>query len=139
MHTTVKVRPIAPREVKRHPMWALATYRTGTWAAILHRVTGLLILAYLYFHLIVLSADVWPGGSQSFNRVVGTVTSPAFILADLVLIMLVLYHALNGIRIMVFDLGYLIDHERALFWGLMALGAVVMAAVSVTLLPLARL
>jgi succinate dehydrogenase / fumarate reductase cytochrome b subunit len=139
VHTTVKVRPIAPGEVKRHPTWAFATYRTGTWAFLLHRVTGLVILAYLYFHLIVLSADIWPGGRAAFNRVVGAVTSPAFILADLVLILLVLYHALNGIRIMVFDLGYLIDRERALFWALMALGALLMAGASMALLPLARL
>lgn len=132
-----KVRPATG--LKRHPAQTLATYRTGTWAWMLHRATGLLILAYLYFHLIVLSSDVWFKGSADFNRVVGELTAPPFILADLALFALILYHALNGIRIMLFDLGYGIGHQREWFWGLMGVGALLMVAASVALLPLAHL
>lgn len=133
----IKVRPASG--LKRHPGQTLATYRTGTWAWMLHRVTGLLVLAYLYFHLIVLSSDVWMNGQADFNRVVGELTSPPFIVADLALFAVVLYHALNGIRIMLFDLGYGIRRQREWFWGLMALGALLMVAASVALLPLAHL
>lgn len=136
MRQQVTVRPI--RGTMRHPALAWSTYRTGTWAWLLHRVSGLLILAYLYFHLIVLSADVWPDGQHAFNRVVGEVTSPPFIFADLALFVVVLYHALNGIRIMLFDLGYATAHQKTVFWALMGLGAVLMVAASVALLPLAH-
>ncbi len=132
-----KVRPASG--LKRHPAQSLATYRTGTWAWVLHRVSGLLILAYLYFHLIVLSSDVWFKGSADFNRVVGELTAPPFLVADLLLFVVVLYHALNGIRIMLLDLGYGIRHQRQVFWGLMGVGALVMAAASVALLPRAHL
>ncbi len=137
MDQGIKVRPATG--LKRHPAQTLATYRTGTWAWMLHRVTGLLVLGYLYFHLIVLSSDVWMSGPADFNRVVGELTSPPFILADLALFVVVLYHALNGIRIMLFDLGYGIHRQREWFWGLMAVGALLMVAASAALLPLAHL
>ncbi len=132
----IKVRPA--KGLKRHPAQVLATYRTGTWAWMLHRISGLLILVYLYFQLIVLSSDVWLHGNADFSRVVRELTAPPFVLADLVLFVLILYHALNGIRIMLFDLGYGTGHQRQLFWGLMGVGAVVLAAVSAALLPLAH-
>lgn len=127
------------QHLSRHPGQALSSYRTGTWAWLLHRISGLLILAYLYFHLFILSSILWPGGARTFNRVVGQVTTPPFILADLALIAVVLYHALNGIRVMLFDLNLFIGQQRAVFWLLMAAGGMMMLWASSTLLPLAHL
>lgn len=127
------------RHISRHPGQALSSYRTGTWAWLLHRVSGLLILSYLYFHLFILSSILWPGGARTFNRVVGEVTTPPFILADLTLIAVVLYHALNGIRVILFDLNLFIAHQRAVFWVLMTAGGAIMLWASAALLPLAHL
>lgn len=116
-----------------------AIYRTGTWAWLLHRVTGLLILAYLYFHLIVLSSVVWPGGHRAFNRVVASLTTPPFIWADWALFALIFYHALNGVRLLVMDMGWMIDRHRRLFTMVMVVAAVLLAGAMTAMLPMAQL
>ncbi|MCY0899556.1 MAG: succinate dehydrogenase, cytochrome b556 subunit [Firmicutes bacterium] len=114
-------------------------YRTGVLAWWLHRLTGLLIVAYLYFHLIVLSSVVWPGGPRAFNRMVHDLTTPPFILADLALFAVILYHALNGIRIILMDLGWFIGAQRRLFWTVLAVGGAALLGSMVALLPYASL
>ena len=122
-----------PRQAKD----AISSYRTGSWAWLLHRITGLLILAYLYFHLIALSSAVWLGGMAAFNRTVASLTTPPFIFADLALFAVILYHALNGIRLMMFDVGWFINRQRVVFWIMMAIGAIILALSSAAMLPLA--
>lgn len=114
-----------------------ALYRTGTWAWLLHRVSGLLIVAYLYFHLIVLSSVVWPGGPQAFNRVVAALTSPPFIVADWALFTIIFFHALNGVRLLLVDAGWLIGAQRTVFWVAMAVGAALLGVSVTAMLPLA--
>jgi succinate dehydrogenase / fumarate reductase cytochrome b subunit len=116
-----------------------STYRTGSMAWLLHRLTGLLLVGYLYFHLIVLSSAVWPQGPIAFNRVVGLVTTPPFIVADLALFALIFYHALNGLRLMVLDLGWMMAHQQVLFWSSLILAALALALSAVWLIPYARL
>lgn len=102
-------------------------------------MTGLLILVYLYFHLIVLSSAVWPNGPRAFNRVVADLTTPPFILADWALFALIFFHALNGVRLLFFDLGWLVGVQQRVFWVVMAIGAAMLAAAMVAMLPLAHL
>lgn len=111
-------------------------YRTGAAAWLLHRLAGLLILAYLYFHLIVLSSVVWPGGPVAFDRVVRELTTPPFIVADLALFTIIFFHALNGVRLLLFDVGWFIGRQRPTFWVVMGIGAIALAASIATLAPL---
>lgn len=114
-------------------------YRTGTVAWLLHRISGILLIGYLYFHLMVLSSVIWPGGPRAFDRMVGDVTSPPFILADLALFAVIFYHALNGVRLLFLDLGWFIGRQRMLFWSLMVVGGAALAISIVWLIPFARL
>jgi succinate dehydrogenase / fumarate reductase cytochrome b subunit len=114
-------------------------YQTGAWAWWGHRLTGLVILAYLYFHLIALSSVIWPHGATAFNRVVKDLTQPPFILADLALFAVILYHAANGIRVLLIDLGIAVAWQKTLFAVAMALAAAVFVASAWLLLPLAQL
>lgn len=114
-------------------------YRTGTVAWLLHRLSGLLLLGYLYFHLIVLSSAVWPGGARAFDRMVHLVTSPPFIVADLALFAVIFYHALNGIRLLLLDLGWFMESQRTLLWVALGLGAGALALSAALLVPYAGL
>lgn len=116
-----------------------STYRTGTVAWLLHRISGILLLAYLYFHLVVLSSVVWPGGPQAFDRMVGLVSTPPFIVADLALFAVVFYHALNGIRLLFLDVGWFIGQQRTLFWAVMIVGGAALIFSIAMLAPYARL
>ena len=100
-----------------------------------HRISGLLILGYLYLHLVLLSAVLLPSGAKDFNAVARVVEQPAFIAADLVLFAIILVHALNGIRLIVADFGLLIQENRFAIWLSMAMGVIVLFIAIFTLLP----
>lgn len=106
---------------------------TGTLAYVLHRVTGLLLTLYLFLHIGAMSLARLQG--QGFEELMATFRQPAFLLIDWFVILGVLIHGLNGIRLVLFDLGLGLRHQRALFWGLMAVSGVVALIGLLLLLP----
>lgn len=95
----------------------------GMWAYWLHRLTGLALVGYLLLHIFVISSA--RGGAGSFDPLLKTLQSPLFVALDVGLLALVLIHGLNGIRIVLFDLGIGIQSQKQIFIGLMAIGAVI--------------
>ena len=94
----------------------------GVWAFWLHRLTGLAIAFYLLMHIIVISSVV--GGTANFDAAMKFLKAPAFILGEMVLIAAILIHGLNGIRIVLFDLGYGVKHQKEVFMVMMVLGVI---------------
>ncbi|MFH1483156.1 MAG: succinate dehydrogenase, cytochrome b556 subunit, partial [Chloroflexota bacterium] len=107
----------------RPALWP-ARYAVGAWAFSLHRIAGVTIATYGLAHIIVISFASWGGPFESIMRLF---QSPPFLLAELLLMAAILFHALNGFRIILFDLGIGIERQKGLFWGLMALGVVLFA------------
>ncbi len=104
----------------------------GAWAWMLHRISGVVIALYGVTHVVVISFTL--GGGQAFDRIMELFQNPVFLSLELLLLGAVLYHMLNGVRIILFDLGVGIRRQKPLFWGLMGLGAVVLAlAIAVTM------
>ena len=95
---------------------------TGTMAHLLHRVTGLLIVVYLFLHIGAMSYTYFDAGS-GFDDLMATFASTPFLIMDLVLFAGVMIHGLNGIRIMLFDMGYFSRRQKELFWVMMAIAA----------------
>jgi succinate dehydrogenase / fumarate reductase cytochrome b subunit len=98
----------------------------GTWAFALNRVTGLLLVLYLGVHLAVLS--LLARGPSAYDAFIALASHPLAILFDLGLAGVLLYHGLNGIRLILLGLGWGLRWQRELFWALMALGAVAWCA-----------
>ncbi len=103
--------------------WPL-NYRLGMWAWLLQRITGLALVVYLFMHIVVISSSVWSAHGGSFDQVLAYLQSPAFIALDLLLLAAVVFHSLNGVRILLFDLGIGVRVAKVYFWLLMALAAV---------------
>jgi len=103
----------------------------GGRALALHRVTGLLIVFYLYLHLGVLSMLLI--GSSAWSSFLSVVTAKSFLAFEVVLIAAVLFHGLNGIRVAFVGSGIAVSRERALFWAGTVIGtaAVIFAALHV--------
>jgi succinate dehydrogenase cytochrome b subunit len=97
----------------------------------LHRITGLVIVAYLYLHLGVLSMLLV--GRSSWSSFLSLVTAKSFLALEAVLIAAVLFHGLNGIRVALVGSGLLVSRERVLFWaaGAIATVAAILAALHV--------
>lgn len=70
-----------------------------TW--VLHRVTGVAIFAFLFAHVLDTSLVVVDEGL--YNGVIETYHSPVIRLLEMGLVVAVLYHGLNGLRITLID------------------------------------
>lgn len=79
------------------------TYRgqEGHWAWLLHRVSGLGILLFLLLH--ILDIFLVGVGEEAFTRFLFFYKAPFFKVLELALIFGVIYHAFNGVRIILVD------------------------------------
>ncbi len=73
----------------------------GQWSWVLHRITGLGVLLFLTLHVIDTSWSVFY--PQLYVEAIATYQTPIFTLGEFALVAAVVYHAFNGIRIVVFD------------------------------------
>ncbi len=84
-------------------IWQGITYRgrEGHYAWLLHRVGGLGIMAFLLLH--ILDIFLVGFGPEVFGKFLILYTWPPFKIAELGLIFGVVYHAFNGVRIIMVD------------------------------------
>ena len=76
---------------------------TGSWAWILHRITGIGLTLYILLHIVALTGLL--RGEAAFNEEMKLFSSPIFLFAEWFLGILVMFHAINGVRIVLVDLG----------------------------------
>src|SRR5574340_394269 len=75
--------------------------RAVMYAWLLHRVTGLGVLLFVFAHVIDTALICW--GPGAYNEAIGLYRSTGFRIGEIILFGAVLYHALNGIRITIID------------------------------------
>jgi succinate dehydrogenase / fumarate reductase cytochrome b subunit len=100
----------------------------------LQRVTGLGLVLYLFLHIGVISTAQL--GADTFDDVLAVLQTPFFVVLDLLLATAVLYHGLNGVRVILIDLGIGIGRQAELFWACLVLTALTMAVVTFFSFPL---
>jgi succinate dehydrogenase / fumarate reductase cytochrome b subunit len=105
----------------------------GSWAWLLHRLTGLALLFYLFLHMWVLSSV--RGGSGAFDARLAKVQTPLFHTLEIFLIAGVLIHGLNGLRVTVVDFLFVNKRQRAIFWLGTVLFVVLMIFIVASLVP----
>ena len=111
--------------------WGLERYLYA-----LHRVTGLGLVAYFLLHIVVTSSRAL--GLEAWQRAMGAVTGPLFTLGEYAVFVAFAFHAFNGIRLVLIELGFgvgrpiepvypyrtSVDVQRPLALGIMLLAAV---------------
>ncbi len=75
--------------------------REGHWSWILHRVTGVGVFVFLMVHIVDTAFIGW--GPELYNKIMALYRLPFFRVGEVVLAGMVLYHALNGVRIIIID------------------------------------
>ena len=108
--------------------------RAGWWAWFLQRLTGVALVGYLFLHILVISTV--QAGQDAFDSVLIVLQKPFFVVLDLFLIAAVVYHALNGVRILLFDLGIGLKRQAGLFWVCMVLTTILTLVAGYFSLPL---
>jgi succinate dehydrogenase / fumarate reductase cytochrome b subunit len=73
----------------------------GQWSWLLHRITGVAVILFLFAHVVDTAVVGW--GPDAYNRVISVYHNWVVKLLELGLVAAVLYHAINGVKIMVFD------------------------------------
>ena len=74
----------------------------GQWAWILHRASGLGIVLFLYMHIVsIFIASIGPGPYEWVHKTL-YISPPAKVM-EVFLLFGVLYHAANGMRIIIID------------------------------------
>ena len=75
--------------------------REGHWSWILHRMTGVGVFVFLMVHIVDTAFIGW--GPELYNKAMALYRLPFFRVGEVVLAGMVLYHALNGVRIIIID------------------------------------
>jgi succinate dehydrogenase / fumarate reductase cytochrome b subunit len=73
----------------------------GQWLWVLHRVSGVAVILFLFAHIVDTAVIGW--GEEAYNTVMEAYENPIVRLMELFLVLAVVYHAINGVRIMVMD------------------------------------
>ena len=84
----------------------------GSWAYILHRISGVGLTTYLFVHIWALSSLTQ--GRAAFAAEMKTFTTPPFKFLEWALGILVMFHAFNGVRIAIVDFGAGARKQKAL-------------------------
>ncbi|RWA20039.1 succinate dehydrogenase [Mycolicibacterium elephantis DSM 44368] len=90
------------------------------WSWVLHRITGATIFFFLFVH--VLDTALVRVSPQAYNSVIETYKTPIVGLMEIGLVVAVLYHALNGIRVILIDFWqHGPRYQRQMLWAVVAL------------------
>ena len=73
----------------------------GQYSWILHRITGVAIILFLFMHVVDTALIGW--GPEAYDRVLRAYQNPLVHLLELGLVIAVLYHSINGFKITLID------------------------------------
>jgi succinate dehydrogenase / fumarate reductase cytochrome b subunit len=104
----------------------------GMWSWVLHRITGATIFFFLFVH--VLDTALVRVSPQAYNEVIETYKTPIVGLMEVGLVAAVLFHALNGIRVILIDFwAEGPRHQKKMLIGVGAIWLLVMVPVLVVI------
>jgi succinate dehydrogenase / fumarate reductase, cytochrome b subunit len=102
--------------VPKAPAGTLYRGREGMWSWVAHRVTGVLIFFFLFAH--VLDTALVRVSPEAYDHVIATYKNPIVALFEAGLVAAILFHAFNGIRIMLVDFWEQGPrYHRQMLWG----------------------
>jgi succinate dehydrogenase / fumarate reductase cytochrome b subunit len=81
-------------------------YGMDRYVYALHRISGLGILTYFIMHIFVTAQRL--GGPEKWDRTMALLSSPFFKIGEFLVFLAFAFHAINGIRLILVELGWLI-------------------------------
>ena len=95
----------------------------GSWAFALNRITAIGLTIYLFLHLFILGKLAL--GPGAYDEFLSLTENPLIKFGEWAVVAAVILHGLNGIRIVLTSFGVGVTRQKQLFWGLMAVAAVI--------------
>ncbi|MEL4319065.1 succinate dehydrogenase, cytochrome b556 subunit [Leifsonia sp. YIM 134122] len=99
--------------------------REGMWSWVLHRITGVAIFFFLLVH--VLDTALIRVSPEAYNAVISTYQTPIMGLGEVALVGAIVFHAFNGIRIILIDFWSKgVRYQKVMFYVVIGLWVVTM-------------
>ncbi len=109
------------------PAGTLYRGKVGMWSWVLHRITGVAIFFFLLVH--VMDTALVRVSAEAYDAVIATYKNPIVGVAELGLVGAILFHGLNGIRIILVDFwGKGTRYQNLMFWIVLGISVVLVAA-----------
>lgn len=97
----------------------------GMWSWVAHRITGVLTFFFLFAH--VLDTALVRVSPNAYDEIIETYKTPIVNLIEVGLVGAVLYHALNGIRVMLVDFWEKgARYQKQMLWTILGVWVLVM-------------
>ena len=106
------------------PAGTLYRGKVGMWSWVLHRITGVAIFFFLLVH--VLDTALVRLSPEAYNAVIDTYKTPLIGLGELGLVAAILFHALNGVRVILIDFWRKgVKYQNVMFWIVIAIALII--------------
>lgn len=105
---------------------------TGFISFLLRRFTGLVLVAYLGVHIWVIGAATQ--GAEAFNVRMEAIETPLTLILEILLLAAVVYHAFDGIRLLIVHYFGVTDSRKSMFYAAFALAALLTVAGGIPIL-----
>ena len=104
-------------------------FSAGMWAWIFHKFTGWVLVGYLFTHIAVLSTAI--DGAEMYTNTIVTLEGLLIVrLLEVGLLAVAVFHILNGLRLLLVDLGVGLESQDKSFYASVILtGAITVASV----------
>ncbi|WP_149360680.1 MULTISPECIES: succinate dehydrogenase, cytochrome b556 subunit [Lolliginicoccus] len=101
----------------------------GMWSWVLHRITGVTLFFFLFVH--VLDTALVRVSPEMYDAVIETYKNPIVGTLELGLLGAVVYHAFNGLRVILIDFWSKgPKYQRIMFWIVLAISVAIMIPAS---------
>ena len=102
-------------------------FTAGMWAWVFHKFTGWVLIGYLFTHIAVLSTAM--SGPGAFTSTIQGLEGQAIVrVLEVGLLAVAVFHILNGVRLLLVDLGLGLEHQDRAFYASLVLTAVIAVA-----------
>jgi succinate dehydrogenase / fumarate reductase cytochrome b subunit len=105
---------------------------TGFLSFVLRRLTGVALVIYLLIHMWVIGGI--NGGEGTFDDRMEFLGKPFFRLAEIALLAAVIYHGIDGIRLLIVHYLDVTEYRKSLFYATMVVSVILVIAGGVPIL-----
>lgn len=105
---------------------------TGFISFVLRRFTGIALVIYLAMHIWVIGSAIQ--GPETFDARLNVVQSPIFKLLEILLLAAVVYHAFDGLRLLIVHYFKVTEYRKSLFWAAFGVAVILTIAGGIPIL-----
>lgn len=105
---------------------------TGFFSFVLRRVSGMALVLYLLLHIWVIGSAL--SGPEAFDTRLNVVQTPVFKVLEIALLAAVVYHAFDGVRLLLVNWFKITDKRKNMFYAVFVVSALMVIAGGVPIL-----